>query len=109
MGLKIEYETNKVFAHAVRRFAALAFLPATEIVEGFLDITMCLDDCEENQCENGCVAKEVPESFCQYFEANYIGILQGRGKNQKRRTPRFPPSFWSVHDRLRANLPRYGH
>ena len=52
MGLKIEYETNKAFAHAVRRFAALAFLPATEIVEGFLDITMCLDDCEENQCEN---------------------------------------------------------
>ena len=57
MGLKIEYETNKAFAHAVRRFAALAFLPATEIVEGFLDITMCLDDCEESKCENGCWPK----------------------------------------------------
>ena len=107
--LKSEYETNKVFAHAIRRFAALAFLPVSEIVEAFLDITMCLDDCEEDNCESGCIAKEVPDSFCQYFEANYIGIIQGRGKNQKRRTPRFPPSFWSVHDRLRANLPRYGH
>ena len=58
---------------------------------------------------SGCIAKEVPDSFCQYFEANYIGIIHGRGKNQKRRTPRFPPSFWSVHDWLRANLPRYGH
>ena len=100
---------TQCFAHAVRRFAALAFLPATEIVEGLLDITMCLDESEDSKCENGCVAKEVPESFCQYFEANYIGILQGRGKHQKRRTPRFPPSFWSVYDWLRANLRRYGH
>ena len=85
---------------------ALNFLPVSHIQDGFLDMTECKDECDEESCTKGCVAKEVPDAFCNYFDFSYIGILHGRGKNQKRKTPRFPPSFWSVYDRLRANMPR---
>ena len=50
LGLKKLYQTDKEFAHAIRRFAALSFLPASDIEDGFLDITECKDECDEESC-----------------------------------------------------------
>ncbi len=41
--------------------------------------------------------------FVDYFEDNYIGR---RARNIRRRSPRFPISFWNCYTRLDQQLPR---
>ena len=73
----------------VRCFAALAFLPIEDVVEGFLDLSEDWDFSPE---------------FISYFEMTYIS--QARGRRQGRIPPNFPIRSGNVRDRAISQLPR---
>ncbi|XP_015120521.1 uncharacterized protein LOC107043501 [Diachasma alloeum] len=89
-----DYGTNENFSIAIRQITSLAFLTATEIPPAW-------DELKE----------EIPEKakpIVDWFDDNYVHgkvIRLLRGK-PKRSAPKFPPSLWSVHDRMEENLPR---
>ena len=84
------------FAEKFNMLSALAFLPPDAIPSAF-DTLASLFPEEENV-----------ESFLEYVEKNYIRgkITRIRRNHPVRGPPKFPPEFWSVHQRTVQGLPR---
>ena len=92
--MKTLYGTDENFSLKIRQMAALAFLPASDIEAAWLTLK-----------------DTIPEEGIQvvnYFDENYVRgkvrrVLQGQ---EMRSPPLFPPSLWSVHDRMELGVPR---
>lgn len=93
LGLRTRYHNDREFNLKIRCFNALAFLPPTDVIGGFEDLS---ED------------EDVPEEFITYFEYTYIGIFRGRGATRKRTAPPYPISMWNVNARVQSPdiLPR---
>ena len=91
LGQRVKYNTNADFAIKIKCFTALAFVPPEHVVTSFEELS---DD------------EEVPAEFVAYFESTYIGILRGRGANQRRDRPSFPVEMWNVRARTLDDMPR---
>ena len=87
-GLQQIYSNDEEFALKARMFAALAFVPADNVIEAFEQLAADLPD------------ELIP--IADYFEDTYLGSVR-RGQ---RRPPRFEPTMWSVYDRVNEDLPR---
>ncbi|XP_068235676.1 uncharacterized protein [Palaemon carinicauda] len=88
-GLKNEYSTNENFSLNIRKIEALAFLPANEIEDAWLQLKQTIP-------------------VVNYFDENYVRgkvrrILRGQ---EMRYPPLFPPALWSVYDRVEGSVPR---
>ena len=59
MGYQNKYENEPEFSHNIHKIAALAFLKPEDVVRGFEDLSLDLDD--EYQ------------SILDYFEETYVG------------------------------------
>lgn len=87
------YGTYENFSLKIREIAALAFLPATEIEDEWLQLKVTIPD-------------EVISAI-NYFDETYVRrkirrILRG----QEIRSPLFPSSLSSLHDRTELFIPR---
>ena len=91
IGSKMRYINDKEFQLKIKSFCALAFLRPESVIAGF---EMLIED------------DDVPAAFITYFEANYIGVLRGRGLRQRREKPIYPIPVWNVESRVREDLPR---
>ena len=69
-------------------FLALTFVPVTDVIQAFEELEQYVDGSLE--------------PIIDYFEDNYVGRRQRRG----RKRPRFPITWWNVHDRTLADDPR---
>ncbi|KAB0794901.1 hypothetical protein PPYR_11740 [Photinus pyralis] len=81
-GLTAQYNNDADFALAARKIVALAFVPIDN-----------LDDAFEELSESTPVELE---PILHWFENNYIGRPNRRGK---RREPTFPSELWTVFER----------
>ena len=88
IGLQQRYQEEEELAVMVRMIPALAFVPADDVVNAFEELSRVLPP-------------EV-EPLADYFEDNYIGRPQRRG----RREPPYPIALWNMHDRVDEELPR---
>ena len=70
LGWTRRYGTDPVFAHKIRLFSALAFVPTEHVIEAWLALTDYLD--------------EDYDDFVVYFEPTYIGTLRGRAGARRR-------------------------
>ena len=91
LGHKVTYETSSQFNQCIKCFSALAFLPPTDVLDGFLELT---------------TNEMVPIDFISYFEVNYIGAERGSRLNRHRTEPPFPIKLWNVFDRVNNDQPR---
>ncbi|CAF1207609.1 unnamed protein product, partial [Didymodactylos carnosus] len=81
LGFKTNYETDPIFAHNVHKISALAFLPVSDVGQGFDELYNALP------------------SLCQpllnYFEDTYLGRHRPTGRSD----PLFPIEFWNMYQR----------
>lgn len=91
LGYKVNYDTDESFNIKLKCFTALAFLPASQVLDAFLCLTS--DD-------------SVPIEFVTYFEVTYIGAERGPRNNRQRVPGLFPISLWNVHQRTLNDEPR---
>ena len=93
-GLADRYTTDAEFSLGIRHLAALAFIPAADVIEVFEQLidSPFFKDHEE----------EIRE-LVNYFEDNWIGRPARRGG---RSASIFPVTLWNVHDQVVHDLPR---
>ena len=72
---------------------ALAFLPAGNVIEGFVELVDTIRTLYE----------DVTEDLLQYFEGTYIGRYR---RNAPRRHPLFAINLWNMFNRTDVELPR---
>ncbi|XP_068237231.1 uncharacterized protein [Palaemon carinicauda] len=89
LGFRQRYKEDEAFNLKIRCFSALSFLPLSDVVEGFIDLS---DD------------TDLPPEFIAYFEMTYIG--QVRGRRGIRMEPIFAIASWNVRERVINQLPR---
>ncbi|XP_029650233.1 uncharacterized protein LOC115223666 [Octopus sinensis] len=90
IGLKPRYQTDAEFNNKIKCFTALAFLPVSDVIDGFLEMT---DD------------DNLPQEFVSYFETHYIGRERGQGKRRRMKST-FPIELWNVFERTQNNMMR---
>jgi hypothetical protein len=89
------YGEDEKFSLKLRQIIALAFFPSTEIPGAFDEL-------------KSTIPKEAFE-IMQWFENNYVhGRIRRimRGGNVSRTAPFFPPTFWSVFERIELGILR---
>lgn len=91
LGLQHRYHNEPDFSLKIRCFSALAFLPCSDVIQGFEELS---ED------------EDVPSEFLSYFERAYVGVARGRGATRRRGTPLYPISMWNVRSRVETNMPR---
>ena len=89
LGFRQRYKEDEAFNLKIRCFSALSFLPVSDVVEGFIDLS---DD------------TDLPSEFIAYFEMTYIGHI--RGRRRIRMEPIFAIASWNVRERVISHLPR---
>lgn len=88
--LQNRYINDPDFAKNVRQLVALAFIPAEDIVNGFVKLCQSKFWIENEDPDSGKL-----QDLLSYFESTYIGSL---GRNGKRKVVSCPPEMWSVHE-----------
>ena len=86
----MRYQSDSEFNTLVKCFAALAFIPPSDVVDAF-----------EELIDND----DLPQDLVSYFEAHYIGGVRGRGPHRRRVAPTFPVGLWNVFEQTVNNLP----
>ncbi len=83
-GFQERYRDDEEFALQMRMIPALAFVPTHQVDDYFEALKLLLP--------------REARPVINYFEDNYIGRWQGRGRG--RDTPTFAIELWNVHDRV---------
>ena len=78
LGFKQQYHSDNMFSLKVRCLPALAFLPPTDVVQGFE--LLAEDDV-------------LPSELISYFEDSYAGPCRGRGARRRRLHPLYPRRY----------------
>lgn len=86
--MKTNYENDSKFAYDVNKIGALAFLPSSDVQQGFDELYSTLPP--------------ILEPLLDYFEDNYIGRRRPNG----RANPRFAIDLWNMRERTLNNAMR---
>jgi hypothetical protein len=89
-----EYKNNQIFKCLVRKMMCLAFLNEKDIDCAWIIL-------KEKMLQN---KREGVESFIQYFEKTWIGLLES--DVSKEQMPIFSKKLWNVRERVLSGLPR---
>lgn len=82
------YKTDENVRLYIKMLLALSFVPVAHVAEAFSELV--------EQSPDGL------DDINDYWEDNFIGRLQRRG----RRNPRFDVKLWNMYDRVNGDLPR---
>ncbi|KAI2796342.1 hypothetical protein BLOT_015794 [Blomia tropicalis] len=93
-GLATRYGTDIEFAIRLRMLIGLAFLPPSEIPAAFAEVSRTIGD----------DAEDLIKYFDEYYVNGRRRIL--RGGRSANSVPLYPPSLWSVAERVELALPR---